>query len=550
VSLALIANFKTVSAAPVSFFVDKFYDVYGRSSIDTLLVKSGNRGNFYIDSYYYDKLSPDDKTLLLNNLNNLSAEFDNHIYPVLTQTYSYSGILKTGTKLNVIVHPITSSSQGYTRSVDFFPTNIFSNSNNKPTIYLDLSTLTNKTFTNLQLATILAHEFTHWITIETRGIQYSSNGDTWLNEARAEYSEMLLGYPDIDWTNSLLKVRLTDFIHLSSYDFVNWQNTESNYASVNLFTQYLVEHYGVKILADTLKNNSQGIASLNISLSQNGYTQTFADIYKDWAIANAINDCSTSDKYCYLNDNLGEFVITPQSYYLPSGGDVYMTANNNLKPWEIKYQKIVGGHDNLQLSFEKPSATGINKLTYILVKSDLSKEIKTVDLTGLKQGSLSISDFGNTNAYVILLPYLENGSSDGNDYSFVWKAAVDTTSDQKQAALIANLLKQIEALKQQLAYLLALKAGGVVITTPTTVSTICGKFTVDLHYGMTNSDEVRCLQKFLASQPNIYPLGLINGNYLTYTELAVSDFQDESGITPTGYFGPLTRAKVNGMQGY
>jgi peptidoglycan hydrolase-like protein with peptidoglycan-binding domain len=67
---------------------------------------------------------------------------------------------------------------------------------------------------------------------------------------------------------------------------------------------------------------------------------------------------------------------------------------------------------------------------------------------------------------------------------------------------------------------------------------------------MVSSDEVRCLQKFLASQPNIYPLGLVNGNYLTYTELAVSDFQDESGITPTGYFGPLTRAKVNGMIGF
>jgi peptidoglycan hydrolase-like protein with peptidoglycan-binding domain len=380
-------------------------------------------------------------------------------------------------------------------------------------------------------------------------VQYNSGDDTWLNEARAEYSEMLLGYPNIDWNNSLLKTRLTDFVHLDSFDFINWQNSGSNYASVNLFTQYLVEHYGVRALADTLKNNSQGIASLNISLSQNGYTPTFTDIYRDWAIANAINDCNGNDKYCYLNDNLGEFVIAPQSYYLPSTGDVYMTASNNLKPWEIKYQKIVGGHDNLQLSFEKPGTTGINRLNYIIVKADQSKEIKAVDLTGQRQGTLNIPDFGKSNMYVILLPYLDNGSTINNDYVFVWKAAVNATVDPKQAALIANLLKQIETLKQQLTYLLALKIGGSIPTQPTT-STTCAKFTTDLKYGMISNNNVRCLQKFLASQPGIYPLGLITGNYLTYTELAVSDFQDETGITPTGYFGPLTRAKVNSMLGF
>jgi hypothetical protein len=546
ISLIFILGVKTAFAASFDFYVDKFYDVYGRDKINTILIKSGNKSDFYVDTFYYDKLSPTGKTILSNNLNNLSAEFDNHIYSILTRSYLYNGVLTTNTKLNIIIHPITSTSQGYTRSTDFFPTNIFSNSNNKPTVYLDLSTLTNTSFTNLQLAAILAHEFTHWITIETKSIQYNSGDDTWLSEARAEYSEVLLGYPSIDWNNSFLKHRLSEFSSNNTLDFINWQNSPQNYASVNLFAQYLVEHYGVKVLADTLQNNSLGIKSLNISLIRNGYTETFADIYKNWAIANIINDCTVDhNQYCYTDDHLSGFVVMPIGYYLPTSGEVYMTANNNLNPWVIHYQKIVGGHDNIQLDFEKPNTLEFNKLTYIIVKSDQSREVKTLDLTGKKQVALNISDFGGINAYVILVLYKENGSS---GYDFVWKASTGPSNDQMQAALVANLLKQIETLRQQLAYLLALKTGNSGTTT-TTVPITCGRFTTDLKYGITNNSDVRCLQKFLASQQGIYPSGLITGNYLTYTKLAVSNFQDETGVTPTGYFGPLTRAKVNSMLG-
>jgi len=369
-----------------------------------------------------------------------------------------------------------------------------------------------------------------------------------LAEARSEYSETLLDYPSIDWDNSLLKQRLANFSTSNTFDFINWQNSSQNYASVNLFTQYLVEHYGVKVLADTLLNNSIGINSLNIALARNGYSETFADIYRDWAITNIINDCGAADnnKYCYTDDHLGEFVVAPIGYYLSTVGETIMTANNNLDPWVIHYQKIVGGHDTVNFNFEKADTTGLNKLTYVIVKNDQTREVKTLDLTGKTKASFDVSDFGGTNAYIILVLYKENGAG---DYTLTWKASTKVPADQKQAELIASLLKQIEDLKKQLAYLLAVR--GMSNTAPIAAlpSTTCGKFNNDLRYGMTNSDEVRCLQKFLASQPNIYPLGLITGNYLTYTELAVSDFQDESGITPTGYFGPLTRAKVNEMMG-
>jgi len=72
---------------------------------------------------------------------------------------------------------------------------------------------------------------------------------------------------------------------------------------------------------------------------------------------------------------------------------------------------------------------------------------------------------------------------------------------------------------------------------------------------MMNDPQVRCLQEFLKSQgKDIYPEGLVTGNFLTLTKQAVMRFQEKYkdeileplGLTyPTGFVGPMTRRKVN-----
>ena len=69
-------------------------------------------------------------------------------------------------------------------------------------------------------------------------------------------------------------------------------------------------------------------------------------------------------------------------------------------------------------------------------------------------------------------------------------------------------------------------------------------FNINLHYGIYGNADVSNLQKFLASK-SLYS-GPITGNFLSLTLQAVKDFQKQNGINPvSGYFGPLTRAKVN-----
>ncbi len=77
----------------------------------------------------------------------------------------------------------------------------------------------------------------------------------------------------------------------------------------------------------------------------------------------------------------------------------------------------------------------------------------------------------------------------------------------------------------------------------------------NLYFGLTNNQEVRCLQDFLKNQgKEIYPESLVTGNFLSLTQAAVIRFQEKYAdeiLKPqgfkegTGLVGKTTRAKLN-----
>ncbi|MDP2855670.1 MAG: peptidoglycan-binding domain-containing protein, partial [bacterium] len=82
-------------------------------------------------------------------------------------------------------------------------------------------------------------------------------------------------------------------------------------------------------------------------------------------------------------------------------------------------------------------------------------------------------------------------------------------------------------------------------------SSACGAFFSDLYFGLKDSNEVKCLQKFLINQgAEIYPEGLATGNYLSATQGAVRRFQAKNNLPQTGYFGPLTRNLASKIAGF
>ena len=106
------------------------------------------------------------------------------------------------------------------------------------------------------------------------------------------------------------------------------------------------------------------------------------------------------------------------------------------------------------------------------------------------------------------------------------------------AATTAELTAQINALLAQIAQLQAQIGGGSVVAGTT--------FTTDLTVG-SRGPGVTALQQWLVGKGLLtMPAGVAYGYFGNLTKSAVAAYQTSVGITPAvGYFGPITRAKVN-----
>ena len=104
-----------------------------------------------------------------------------------------------------------------------------------------------------------------------------------------------------------------------------------------------------------------------------------------------------------------------------------------------------------------------------------------------------------------------------------------------RAATVDELQAQINALLAQISTM----QGG---------SSASGTFTMDLTLGSSGA-EVTALQNFLISGGYSIPAGA-TGYFGAQTQAALAAYQAANGISPaSGYFGPITRAKVNGAAG-
>ncbi|MCX6720714.1 MAG: peptidoglycan-binding protein [Candidatus Staskawiczbacteria bacterium] len=531
-------NAKAVSVGDiVNFNVDSGFDVSGRTQISSTLVKTGARLYFYVDKLWWDSQAQAKQSEILVDLDNLSNEFDNNIYPKLTSTFGleWSPGIDNDSKITILFQPMNSTEGGYFREADGYIKIQMPTSNEREMVYL--STLN---IESSNLKTVLGHEFTHLITFNQKNKIFGVEEDTWLNEARADYSSTILGYDD-KYEGSNLQQRIKDFVENPSDSITDWSGTKYDYASINLFTQYLVEHYGLNILSDSLKSKLIGIESINQVFLRSGFGKNFAQVFTDWTITLAVNNCTENSGYCYSNQNLNSLRVNPTLIFLPLAGSSSLSATNITKNWAGNWQKIIGGSGNLKLEFS--SLVGLNfQVPYILYDKDNSYSVKFLQLDNNKKGEINIQNFGTNYKSLIIIPSLQTKTSgfDGLDLIYPYSFTVSITGNgtDPNQALIQQLLAQIESLRKQIADILAQRG----VPNPQS----CSQISSDLYFGMQNNSEVSCLQGFLKNQgADIYPEGLVTGNFGNLTKSAVIKFQTKYNIIQTGFVGPLTRTQIN-----
>ena len=534
--------------------VDKGHDATARPQITAKLIKITPKLFFYVERSWWDQQVEAKQKEVLFNLEKLSLEFENKIYPNLTSIFGQEqrpGI-DGDERITLLFHQMIRDSGGYFRSADEYIKAQVTDSNEKEMLYLPIEQIDSN-----QLKVFLAHELMHLITFAQKENIFGVQEDVWLNEARAEYVATIFGY-DENYEGSNLQRRTRAFLEKPSDSLIEWQDKKYDYAIANLFINYLVDHYGIDILVNSLKSKYVGIESINHALQKAGIKEDFSQIFINWTITVIINDCTKNKNYCYLNKNLINLRISPVINFLPLSGNSSLSVTNLAKNFSSSWKKIIGGTGDLKLNFE--SLAGLNfKIPYVVYNKEGDFYVKFIDLDSNQKGSISIPNFGENIASLIIIPSLVSEITSVNSFesTYPYTFKVSTTSEEvilsEDLVLIQKLLEKIDYLKKEIARILAERGMGPIIQ-----NLACSQIIEDLYVGKTG-DQVRCLQGFLKNQGSeIYPEALITGNFGNLTKQAVIKFQEKYAseiLTPlglsngTGYVGLNTRLKINQLLG-
>ncbi len=538
-----IANVKAANAGDmVNFNVDKNYDVTARSQVTALLVKTVPNLYFYIEKSWWDAQSLSRQNEVLHNLDGLSQEFNDKIYPTLTSFYGFEARpgIDSDNNITILFESVNNNLGGYFRSADEYSKLQAPDSSEREMLYLPIAQID-----SAQLKVFLAHEFVHLIEANQKERLKGVQEEVWLSEARSDYASTLLGYDDT-YEGSNLQRRVQDFLSQPGDSLTEWQGTKYDYAIESVFMHYLVDHYGVAVLTDSLHSKLTGIPSLNEVLAKNGAQETFSQIFANWTISVVLNNCTNGVKYCFINKNLSSLKINPNLIFLPLVGSSSLSISNAVKDWAGSWQKIIGGSGDLTLEFSGLGGL-VFKVPYIIYDKNNTYTVNFLNLDKDGKGQIDIKNFGSRYNSLVIMPSLQSkisgfgGAEIARSYSFV----VSITGDivQENPASVKDLLAQIDALKKQIALLEQGK-------TPAACTAITGNLVI----GMAGS-QVTCLQQFLKTQgPDIYPEGLVTGFFGNLTKMAVMRFQEKykaevlapiNLLQGTGFVGILTRQKIN-----
>lgn len=289
------------------FNVNPSYDEYKREALVATLRNVSKNSYIYVDDRYWGSISGSTQQLFRDGLIELGDEFDNTIYPKLTELWGFEN--KPGVdgdpRITILIHDMTPSTGGYFEVVNGYSSDISASSNEREMLFIGAESLTQngggfaKAF--------LAHEFQHLISANKKELVQNVVEEVWFNELRSEYSVSHSGY-SVPFSGSILEARATSFIKSINDSLVEWGNKSVDYGSVALFGEYLVDRFGTDILSETLNSRSSGIESINEHLALHKEGQGFEDVFGDWLLA-----LIGKSDFKYSDPGLSSFRASPDS---------------------------------------------------------------------------------------------------------------------------------------------------------------------------------------------------------------------------------------------
>lgn len=377
-----------------SFFITPQYEIQSRGKVNATLKIISDHSYAYVEDGYFNSLSQDAKTQVLQQLNELMVEFNSRIYPIETQFFGSEpnpGI-DNDPRVTILFAPLKKNAGGYFDNANEYTPDKIANSNQREMLYLNIQTLSDFR----KIKSFLAHEFQHLISFNQKENKYQIQDDVWLNELRSEFTPTLLGYND-EFKNSNLDFRLQAFRDNASDSLTEWKNEAPDYGQVALFGEYIAEHWSANVIANTLKTSSTGIVSINEALAAEGFQDKFIDVFTSWAIANILNNSTTNSKFTYSRDDLKSLKVFPTKVLVNLGDTNSAISSEQVKDWQPYWYSVEqfasGQKDTLRINFASYSLESFY-IPYIIFKK--SGQIETKTFTPSQSNSqIEISGIGN-----------------------------------------------------------------------------------------------------------------------------------------------------------
>ena len=208
-----------------------------------------------------------------------AANFEDTIYPRITDAFGTEW--KPGVDGDPHLYVLNASLAlvgGYYSPADEYPREIRPVSNEIEAIYINVRHIP---IGSDIYSLVLAHELQHAIHWNA-----DPSEDSWFNEGLSELAVTIAGYPE----TSVLAFRRAGPISLTVWPAADVGGAE-NYGAASLFMHYLTGHYGNREdLRPLLSLQANGIEAVDAFLKASGHDVDFTDVFRDWAVANLLDE--------------------------------------------------------------------------------------------------------------------------------------------------------------------------------------------------------------------------------------------------------------------
>ncbi|MBA3868649.1 MAG: immune inhibitor A [Anaerolineae bacterium] len=364
-------------------------------------------------------------------LQKLADAFDTRVYPNVRALWgeeSSPGIDGDPRLYGLFAQKLGSSIAAYFSSRNVFPKSVWPTSNQHEMFLFNLDALGTQTLANMDIESVVAHEFQHMIRFNIE-----RNEDSWLNEGFSVFTQLLL-YHDGGSIPYFLAEPQTQL-----NDWPPNVDTSPHYGAGDLFVAYFYERFGAAALRKLSDEPGRGLEPFDRVLKEMG--QSDVDVFfADWVLANYLHDTKIADgRYGHSLISTIYGGATP----LATVTEYPYSYSGSLNQYATDYHVLTNlqGKQTLNIHVDAPSTAKLipvdafsGEWVWYSNRADLSDMTltQTFDLTTVKKATLDYHIWYDTEQFYDY-GYVTVSSDNGKSWQILKTPKSDTTNQTNSA---------------------------------------------------------------------------------------------------------------------